>query len=292
MNINQINNINFNSRSDKDLTPYNPRKNRRHNIDTLISMNDNEVRRLAYIKTINNTEDKKHRDASKALILSTPLAAGAASALLDRPLVKLFSREITGASARLINGAKGAGKWGIMLGTACGINMLRRYMEDKSPDFERFTNENPFLTFGASVAAFAGTLALGAKGVSKLAETALKNIKPQSIVKFDNKIAKYTDKFNSNSAVAYITGKAKALKDKNWLEPIKPVAAWSLKWSPLLLLGGAFLNNVNHGRAKDVEFVKNYSEIKDFQTRLAKARINELALQNRALKEGLAAQNS
>ena len=292
MNIEAINNINFNSRSERDITPYNPRKNRRHNIDSVISMSDNDVRRLAYIKTINNTEDKKHKKLSSALVLSTPLAAGAASALLEAPKFKLFSKDLTGASARALNGLKGAGKWGIMLGIAYGINKVRRYFEDKSPNFDRFTNENPFLTFGASVAAFAGALALGGKAVNKVGEIIIKNIKPQSIIKADTKIAKYADKFNANSVVKYISKQMNKLRNSQALEPLKAAAKWTLGWSPALLLGGAVAHEFAHGREKDVEFVKNYSEMKDIQTRLAQARIHELSVQNKALKAAIASQNS
>ena len=106
MNIRSIDNTSFNSRSDRDLTPYNPRRNRRHNIDTIIAMDDEQVKRLAYIKTLNKVEDKKHHDASNAMILATPFAAGAASSLLGSNKVKLFSKDITGPFAR---GLKGLG---------------------------------------------------------------------------------------------------------------------------------------------------------------------------------------
>lgn len=292
MNIEKVNNINFNSRSERDITPYNPRKNRRHNIDRIISMEDNDVRRLAYIKTISNTEDKKHKNLSTALVLSTPFAASAASALLEPAKFKLFSRDLKGASARVLNGVKGGGKWGIMLGVAYGINKVKQYFEDKSPNFDRFTSENPFLTFGASVAAFAGALALGGKAVNKIGQSIIKNTKPQSIIKADNKIAKYADKFNSNSVVTYISKQIRNLRNSQSLEPLKAVGKWALSWSPALLLGGAVAHEFVHGRKKDIEFVKNYSDIKDMQTRLAQARIRELSVQNKALKAAIVSQNS
>ena len=292
MNIRSIDNTSFNSRSDRDLTPYNPRKNRRHNIDTIIAMDDNQVKRLAYLKTLNKVEDKKHHDASNAMIMATPFAAGAASALLGSNKVKLFSKDITGPFARGLKGLGGAGRWGILLGVAYGISKARQYFENKSQNFDRFTSENPLLTAGASIAAFAGAIALGAKGVSKIAEQSLKHINPKSIIKFDNKLADFSDKFNKNQIVSKAAKLANRVKNIKGIEPLQVIAQKALSWSPAILLGGAFLNEWVHGRATDAEFVKNYAEMKNIQTKLAQARINELAVQNRVLKSELASEHS
>lgn len=292
MNIHSIDNTSFNSRSDKDLTQYNPRKNRRHNIDTIIAMDDNQVKRLAYIKTLNKIEDKKHHDATRAMIMATPLAAGAASALLGSNRVTLCSNIVTGPFARVLKGLGGAGRWSILLGVAYGINKARQYFENKSPNFDRFTSENPLLTAGASIAAFAGAIALGAKGISKIAEKSLKYINPKTIIRLDNKIVSAANKFNSNIIVSKTAKYANKVKNLQGIEPLQVIAKKALSWSPAILLGGAFLNEWVHGRATDAEFVKNYAEMKNIQTKLAQARINELALQNRALKEELAEQNA
>ena len=292
MNIHSIDNTSFNSRSDKDLTQYNPRKNRRHNIDTIIAMDDNQVKRLAYIKTLNKIEDKKHHDATRAMIMATPLAAGAAYALLGSNRVTLCSNIVTGPFARVLKGLGGAGSWSILLGVAYGINKARQYFENKSPNFDRFTSENPLLTAGASIAAFAGAIALGAKGISKIAEKSLKYINPKTIIRLDNKIVSAANKFNSNIIVSKTAKYANKVKNLQGIEPLQVIAQKALSWSPAILLGGAFLNEWVHGRATDAEFVKNYAEMKNIQTKLAQARINELALQNRALKEELAEQNA
>lgn len=292
MNIHSIDNTSFNSRSDKDLTQYNPRKNRRHNIDTIIAMDDNQVKRLAYIKTLNKIEDKKHHDATRAMIMATPLAAGAASALLGSNRVTLCSNIVTGPFARVLKGLGGAGSWSILLGVAYGINKARQYFENKSPNFDRFTSENPLLTAGASIAAFAGAIALGAKGISKIAEKSLKYINPKTIIRLDNKIVSAANKFNSNIIVSKTAKHANKVKNLQGIEPLQVIAKKALSWSPTILLGGAFLNEWIHGRTADTEFVKNYTDMKNIQTRLAQARINELALQNRVLKSELASEHS
>ena len=45
-------------------------------------------------------------------------------------------------------------------------------------------------------------------------------------------------------------------------------------------MAGAGLHAFNHSQVRNAELMKNYSEMKDYQTKLARARIRELSLQN------------
>lgn len=285
MQVKSFDNQSFQSRGDRSLATYNPRKNPRHNIDTIIAMDDNQVKMLAYQKTLNGVEDKKHKKISKAMFLSIPFAAGLAAALIKPAKSELLTKQISGVSARLLNGAKESALWGALLGLATGVVAAKNKIEDKSPAVNNFTSQNPLLTFVGMGAAFAGAIALGGKYLPKLINAAGKHIKPDSILNVENRIVRNADKFNNFSAIKSISKFAGELNSKKSLEPLKSVVKTALDWSPTLLLWGGVLHAYNHKNVKNREFVKNYSNMKEIQNTLAKARIRELSVENVALQE-------
>lgn len=283
MNVKSVDNRNFQSQGDRSLAAYNPRRNPRHNIDAIIALDDNSIKQLAYIKTKNTVEDNKHRKISKGMFMAIPVVAGIASALLKPAKSSLLTKDISGMAGRLLNGAKTAAVWGVLLGVAEGIMAGRNKLEKKSPELNNFTSQNPFLAFAATVGAFAGTLALGGKYIPMLAEKVLKHVKPESVLNAENKLFKGADRFNSNKIVKSISKFAGDLKNKKYLESVKGVVKTALEWSPTLLLWGGVLHSFNHNNVRNREFVRNYSEMKDYQSRLAKARIRELSMQSESI---------
>lgn len=280
MNIKSVDNQNFQSRNDKSLAAYNPRRDRRHNVDEIIALDDNSVRKLAYLKTIDRVENDKHRKITKGLFASIPFVAGVTTAILQPAQSRFLSKNLKGISARLLNGAKSSAVWGVILGTGAGIYALKDKLEEKSPSFDKFTSQNPLLTFAGFVGTLIGTLALGGKYIPQLFQKASKHINPASITKFENSVLNSANKFNNLGFVKAVQKQAHNLKTSKILAPFADVVNSALDWAPSVLLAGAGLHAFNHSQVRNAELMKNYSEMKDYQTKLARARIRELSLQN------------
>lgn len=280
MNIRSVDNQNFQSRNDKSFAAYNPRRDRRHNIDSIIALDDNSVGKLAYLKTIDRVEDDKHRKITKGLFSSIPFVAGLATAILLPAQSKFLSKNLSGVSARLLNGAKSSAVWGALFGTGFGIYAIKDKLEEKSPAVDKFTSQNKLLTFAGCVGAYMGALALGGKYLPKLFSNTIKHINPASIAKLENGALKSAEKFNGLSFVKTIQKQAHNLKTSKFLAPFADVVKSALDWAPSILLVGAGLHAFNHSQVRNSELIKNYSEMKDYQMKLAKARIRELSLQN------------
>lgn len=292
MNIKSIDNQSFQSRAENSITTYNPRRDRRHNVDKIISLDDSSIRKLAYLKTLEEVEDDKHHKITKGLFASVPIAAGLATAVLSPANSKLFSKNITGIAARLLNGAKSSAVWGVLLGTGAGIYALKEKLEEKSPAVDKFTSQNPLLTFAGFIGAFMGTLALGGKYLPKLFSNTIKHINPSSIAKLENNMVKSAEKFNKLGLINAIQKQAHNMKNSKYLAPFSEIVKTALDWTPTILLAGASLHAFNHSQVKNADLVKNYSEMKDYQMKLAKARIRELSSQNDFLMQDEANQEA
>lgn len=287
MNIHSLENQSFGSNREKYISGYNPRRNPRHNIDAIINMDDRTIRQIASIKTDYNVEDSKHKKISKYILAAVPFAAGIASALLTPAKSSVLGKNISGTSARLLNGAKSTAFWGVLFGVAGAVSEGRNFLEKKSPEFENLTKKNPLLTFLGSVAAFAGILALGTKAIPKVMEFAGKYIDAKAVDNLGQKIVNTSKRFNNNKFIKTITKNAKDIKDSKYFTPLKGIVKTAIDWAPMTLLWGSIIHEFNHRNVKRQEFEKNYSEIKDYQHKLAKARIRELSLQNDFLMQDI-----
>lgn len=66
---------------------------RRDRIDELISLDDNAVQKVAYLKTYSPQEEKKHRKITNGLFYAAPIAAGLGAALFPAENLKSFQRK-------------------------------------------------------------------------------------------------------------------------------------------------------------------------------------------------------
>ena len=64
---------------------------KRDNIEAFINLNDGEIQKLAYLKTVQKVNDKKHRKLDRTLMNLVPVAAGVAAAVLTKG--KLFTQK-------------------------------------------------------------------------------------------------------------------------------------------------------------------------------------------------------
>lgn len=276
MKVQSFDNRSFQARKDRNVGTYNQRKNPRANIDAVISLDDNSIRQIAYAKTMATVDDKKHRNISKAMFISIPVVAGIATALLNPAKISVLGKEVSGVAGRLGNGAVSALGWGALLGLASGVNAVVDKAEKVSPDIKKFNRENPVLSFIGQMGAFVGTVLLAGKYLPKAVNGIVKHIKPETLNKVGTKLSRAAENFNNNNITKTIAKSARKLADNKYLEPLKGVVKASLNWAPSLLLWGGVLHSLNHANVREREFVKNYSELKDFQSQLAQARIREL----------------
>ena len=253
------------------------RKDRRANVDALINLDDNAIKMRAYQKTMNTPEEARHRRLMKALLYAFPVITGISSGVLSKPESKFINKNITGFSAKLLNGTKAGLFTAALLGAIGAVFAINRIAAEKSSELRQTEADNPVLTkLGLFAASFAG-IELGAKYLPKLAKTLGKHIKAESIEKITSNFAAKADTLNNSSFIKALNNKSKELAKNGAL---KTVGETILGWAPTVTAFGALFSMFNHRNDKNREFVKNYSQIKDLQTRLAQARIRELSLQN------------
>lgn len=282
MKLQAVDSQNFQSRRDRTIS-YNysaDRKNPRANVDAIIGLNDNAIRAIAYEKTMAAVDDKKHRKLTKAMFYSIPLVAGVASAVLSPARSKFLSKELTGISGKLMNGLKTTAMWAGVIAAVEAVSGAKSLIEKHSPEFKQANRENPFLSFVGTAAAFLGVVTLGGRYLPELTQKVMNHIKPASVTKFANSVIKKGNKFNNLEAVKTMNRWAKNLGKKDYMQPLKTVGETVLSWAPSLLLWGGVFHSINHGFVKNREFVNNYSNLKETQSNLAKARLRELSMQN------------
>ena len=245
----------------------------RDNIDAMINVDDAAIKKIAYLKTISDTNyDKKHKIAN-TLVYSAPLAAGLSAALLtNKNQAKIFSRQVHGLAAKAAIGLKAGGIWGAGLAAlglmGAGLKSLRK----NSQDFKEFDSKHPFVTTFASIAAGFGILELVARGALKL-----KDVKAPELVK---EAAGNVDKFlNKNETVRSVQ---RFMSDSIAKLPksLKKAGKFAALWSPETLLLSGLLYSMKTANKEHREFHKNYSNLKQNQSLLAQARVRELAVQN------------
>lgn len=245
---------------------------RRDRIDELISLDDNAVQKVAYLKTYSPQEEKKHRKITNGLFYAAPIAAGLGAALFTRGKSKIFSKEVSGLAARVANGLKTTALWGGALAAIDLLGAAKKKLAQNSPEVRRFAQEHPFLSLGTMLAAGFGVLALVGKGAGKLA--AMKA--PKVLQKYTVKTAKF---INNNSVIGKMKSGLNKLAGKT-PSALKEAGSVALDWAPQALLLGGLFHSISHASAKNREFAQNYNELKEKQLNLSKARQRELLLQN------------
>ena len=79
----QVNSVSLNGRVSKTSFGDNTLQER------FAALNENELKQLAYTKSSNEVNDKKHRRLDRAIIASVPLAAGVASAVAAKSMSRI-----------------------------------------------------------------------------------------------------------------------------------------------------------------------------------------------------------
>lgn len=249
-------------------------RGKRDNIDAFINLDDETIRQLAYLKTVESVDDKRHRKLDRGLMNLVPIAAGVVTAVASP---KLWSK--TGRIEKLIAFGETAAKWFAAFGIIDLVFAGKNKLDQVSEKSREFANKNPLLSFLATAGLSFAAIAGAKKGFGKLIDKYGVKLVGKFDGKISNALVKAGKKLDGNKALNWISKQTTKLSSKT-PSALKNIGKGLLEWSPLLIGLGAVTHSADHGRIKAQEFSKNYTDLKDKQFELSKRRMTELAVQN------------
>lgn len=245
-------------------------------LDAFISMDDSQLRKLAYLKTAENYNDKKSKRVTNGLFYAAPIAAGLKSALFnDGSKTKIFSKEVGGLAGKAARGLKTAALFTGVLAALDVLGFGINKLTNKSEKVKKFNNEHPFLALGALVGAGLGVISLMSRGFGKLASKKA----PKFLQKGTEKVAKF---LNTNKQLAKMQKGISKLIAKT-PSALKNIGAVALDWAPTALLLGGLFHSFSSANAKNRDIAKNYSQLRNMQADLTRERLNQLVVENDTL---------
>ena len=250
----------------------------RDRVDELINLDDESIRRIAYLKTAQKANDKKHRNITNTLIAAAPVAAGLGAAVFSngKP-TKIFSKEVSGLAARAANGLKRGALWGAALGALGLVNAASSELLKASPEVRKFDREHPIISIITLLAAGVGAIALTGKVAGRLGAVEA----PKFLKKATANVAKF---LNTNKTLGSLKRGINNITVKT-PSALKEVGEVALDLSPQVLLLGGLLHSLKHNFSVSRDYTKNYTELKEKQLNLAQARKKELELENDFFKQ-------
>lgn len=226
-------------------------------LDDLPNASDEDLVKLARINASYDVNDGKHRRIDKALYWGLPVVGGLAAVVRNPAKAGTFT------SARLGNLAKFATTTANWIGTFLlmdGIFAVKNKVSKNSDTVRKFDQNHPILSFGLTVGASIGALALAVTGASKLAPKVLNAIKPETAEKFTKVVTKL-DKGLENSKVLNTISKG---IDKV-PSALKGFAKGIIGWAPMLMIIGQLTHSFNHATVKNAVTAKHFAELKEMR---------------------------
>lgn len=222
-----------------------------------VSLNDNDIRNLAWKKASYDVNDKKHRAIDNALYYSLPVAGGISAAVRKYSpeyISKVGSHNLR--AARLADFGKSFAGWALAI-TALDILWSSKDYIAKKVDFIK---ENPIMSSIATFVAGFGVLALVNRAGSKA-------------------LAKMLDKVDYEKALPYLRKVRNALNDSKILNktseflkkvpsPIKDIGKGTAELAPLIVIGTQIGHLFGHQKVKAEVAAKNYDEFKQAQVNI------------------------
>lgn len=251
---------------------------KRDNVDAIVNLDDNSIRQLAALKTSAKVGHDKNRRITNGLFYAAPIASGLGTALLSScGNTRLFSKELTGTAGRMAKGFKVAAYWTAGLLAIDVLGAVKNKITKSSPEVRKFDKDHPFLSMATMLAAGVGAIALVNKGAISLGKTEA----PKFLQRGTEKVA---DFLNESKIMIKAKNGYKNLLAKT-PSALKEIGATMLDWAPSAFLFGGLLHSIRSASAERTEFVKNYSELKEKQADISRARVRELAMQNDVLMQ-------
>ena len=234
-------------------------------IEAFVNLDDNSVRKIAYMKASKDIDHKRYQRQGNALDLALPIAGGLSAAA--------FAEKGT----RLARFGAGFGSWALFLTGMGALLGLEKYVMSKSKKADEFREKHPFLFFaGTTIAAFAaGSAAIkyGFRGVEKLVST-------KAYSAFAGKAQGLINVIKEKPFVEKATGFVKDAVAKTH-PAIKEALKVAASWSPLAVIFGSLSHDIKVSNRINAQYYANYADLKDKQLRMAKYMLDE-AEQNKA----------
>lgn len=233
----QVNSVSLNGRVSKTSFGDNTLQER------FASLNENELRQLAYAKSSHEVNDKKHKRLDRAIIASVPLAAGIAAAAAPKSMSRI---------GRLASFGLGAASWILPFAVVDAVFGAEK-LAKKNKSVKDFAKEHPMLTvmgtFAASIGAYLGLRHGAIKGLNKYGD------------KIFEKASPYMDKLAKSLNDSKFIDKVSATLEKV-PSSIKEFTKTALNWSPWVLLLTSITHTFSHDDARAKNFSQNLEELK------------------------------
>ena len=258
---------------------------KRDRIDEAIVQDDKVVRDYSYYQAMKKVQDKKHKKIANALWYSIPVAAGLSAAILTKGKSSMFGKEVSGLAAKVTNGIKSALPWAVTLGVADLVVGTHKYVTQNSPTAKDVERKHPFMSFLGLLGVGLVALTCVPRGIGKL----YNKIGPKTMGKLAKGVENTGNLLNKIKMPEFMSNIGAKISKKA-PSALKNVTKTAIDAAPEALLIASLFHSINHSYNRSNEFHKNYSGIKEAQLNLAKARVNELKLENDFLKEEVANQ--
>ena len=233
-------------------------------LDAFANMDDNSVRQIAWLKTQQDIDFKKHRRVQTALDVALPVAGGLSAAALAAKGTRF--RAFAGGTANWILFLAG-------LGATFGLTQLIR---NKSEKADNFAEKHPVFTFltTATAAYFAGKGAMigGALGFEKLKATGV----------YKNIVGAAKNGLKQLGEVGFVKKATEFAAEsfKKIPSPLKAVGKTVAVWAPIVTIFGSLAHSVKFRNAVASNYNNAYNNIKTKQLEVAQQRNRELSFEN------------
>ena len=224
---------------------------------------------IALNKALNKA--KKRERNHRLAYLSIPAVAGVAAAALTKGNSKILGKEIAGRAAKLSEGIKNAGDWGVLLGSIATIGLGERALANKSEGYRNFRVNHPILSFFGDAALILGAIMAiplaGNKVFSKLS--------PELQSRIGNKVGDWATKLNNFKTPKFLTDLGKKISDhtpeiikngkdsivKSIPDGLKDIGKTIASLSPHILLFGTFFSQLAIPARMRADYEKEYKKI-------------------------------
>lgn len=223
-------------------------------IDDLPNASDEDLKKLAIKEASIAVNDKKHKRINNALYWGVPVAGGLAAVVRNPAKAGILT------SARLGNLTKFATTTASWLGALLlmdGVFAVKNKVSKNSDTVRKFDQNHPIISLGLTIGASIGAVALALTGGSKLANKAIKAVKPETAEKLTKIVTKF-DKGLENSKVLNTISKGIDKVPSS----LKGLAKGIIDWAPMMMIIGQLSHSFNHAAVKNNVANQNYADLK------------------------------
>jgi len=223
-------------------------------------MSDRDIQKLAYAKASKDVNDKRFNRVQNGIFYGIPIAFSLSAALSNSTKLLAKPGYLRGTKLAVFAGtaAKLVGAFLTFDLTMAG----KRSLEKHSQKANDFASEHPFLSLAAGIGAFAGILALGSKGISKLSSKSSNKVSVSTL----KTIVKINNKLNNNKVLNTISKGIDKVPSA-----IKSFSKGLLSWTPAMLIATSVMNTISHTNAKTGAAYRNYQLLKADQQQVREA---------------------